>query len=293
VVLGADVKILLSPTFVRLATVLVATLAAFVLAIVGVRWLRRQLVESDDNLENLGPDNASAVYPYSAIIQQLKQEKFALENEQQTQRRRAKTSEHITASMIAHLPCGVLFVTPNGLVRQANAAARQMLGFASPLGMSLTELFRDAKAVSDSNADSTVAEAFQGALQSKAGTTNFESSYLTPNGEERLLKFTLIPMCAPTGETLGMASVVSDESASADLRRARVLLSETSAEMALELRTSLATIREWAEQMGRTTDREQTRSLAGDISAEAGRLEKLVGGFLAGSREDQALGAGA
>jgi signal transduction histidine kinase len=168
-----------------------------------------------------------------------------------------------------------------------------MLGFASPLGMSLTELFRDAKAVSDSNADSTVAETFQGTLQSKAGTTNFESSYLTPNGEERLLKFTLIPMCAPTGETLGMASVVSDESASADLRRARVLLSETSAEMALELRTSLATIREWAEQMGRTTDREQTRSLAGDISAEAGRLEKLVGGFLAGSREDQALGAGA
>jgi hypothetical protein len=45
--------------------------------------------------------------------------------------------------------------------------------------------------------------------------------------------------------------------------------------------------------MGGTTDREQTRSLAGDISAEAGRLEKLVGGFLAGSREDQALGAGA
>jgi signal transduction histidine kinase len=90
-----------------------------------------------------------------------------------------------------------------------------------------------------------------------------------------------------------MASVVSDESASADLRRARVLLSETSAEMALELRTSLATIREWAEQMGGTTDREQTRSLAADISAEAGRLEKLVGGFLAGSREDQALGAGA
>jgi PAS domain-containing protein len=284
---------LISPTFVRLAAVLLSTLAAFVLAIVGVRWLRRRLVDGEEALEDLGPESASAAYPYSAIIQQLKQQKFALENEHQVQRRRAKTSEHITASMIAHLPCGVLFVTPNGLVRQANAAARQMLGFASPLGMSLVELFRDTKAISDLAAGGTVAEAFRGALQSKAGATHFESSYLTPNGEERLLKFTLIPMCAPTGETLGMASVVSDESASADLRRARVLLSETSAEMALELRTSLATIREWAEQMGGTTDREQTRGLAGDISAEAGRLEKLVGGFLAGSREDQALGAGA
>jgi signal transduction histidine kinase len=128
-------------------------------------------------------------------------------------------------------------------------------------------------------------------LQSKAGANHFESSYFTPSGEERMLKFALIPICAPAGEMLGVASVISDESESADFRRARVLHSETSAEMALELRTSLATIREWAEKMQATTDREQTRSLAADISAEAERLEKLVGGFLAGSREDQALGA--
>ena len=286
-------KILISPLFVRMAAVLLSAVTAFVLGIVGVRLLRRQIVDGGEILEDLGPDDATTSYPYSAIIQQLKQQKFALENEQQVQRRRTKTSEHITASMIAHLPCGVLFVTPNGLVRQANAAARQMLGFASPLGMSVVELFRDAKAVSGSEGVGKVAEAFQRALQSKAGATQFESSYLTPSGEERVLQFTLIPMCAPGGEMLGMASVVSDESETAVVRRARVLHSETSAEMALELRTSLATIGEWAEQMRTTADREQTRSLAGDISAEAERLEKLVGGFLAGSREDQALGAGA
>jgi len=287
------VKILISPVFVRMAAVLLSSVAAFVLGIVALRWLRRRIVDGGEILEDLGPDNASAGFPYSAIIQQLKQQKFALENEQQVQRRRAKTSEHIAASMIAHLPCGVLFVAPNGLVRQANAAARQMLGFASPLGMSVVELFRDARAVSGCETRGKVAEAFQSALQSKAGATNFESSYLTPSGEERMLKFTLIPMCGPAGETLGAASVVGDESESADFRRARVLQSETSAEMALELRTSLATIREWAEQMGTATDREQTRGLAGDISAEAGRLEKLVGGFLAGGREDRAVGAGA
>jgi signal transduction histidine kinase len=90
---------------------------------------------------------------------------------------------------------------------------------------------------------------------------------------------------------VGIAAIVNDESESADFRQARALQSETSAEMALELRTSLATIREWAERMDKTTDREQTRSLAADISAEAGRLEKLVGGFLAGKREDQAFRA--
>jgi nitrogen fixation/metabolism regulation signal transduction histidine kinase len=239
----------------------------------------------------LGPENGNALYPYTAVIQQLKQQKFALENEQKVQKRRAKTSEQITSSMIAHLPCGVLFVAPNGLVKQANAAARQMLGFASPLGMSVAELFREASAVSGSEAGSKVAEAFHSALQSKAGANHFESSYFTPGGEERMLKLTLIPMCASAGEMLGVASVISDESASADFQRARVLHSETSAEMALELRTSLATIREWSEKMQATTDREQSRRLAGDISAEAERLEKMVGGFLAGSREDKTLAA--
>jgi signal transduction histidine kinase len=291
VVLGAAVRILISPMFVRMAVVAVAAMAAFVLALVAVRLLRRNMVEGSKITEDLGPENGNALYPYTAVIQQLKQQKFALENEQQAQRRRAKTSEQITASMIAHLPCGVLFVAPNGLVKQANAAARQMLGFASPLGMSFGELFRDAEAVSGAEAGGKVAEAFQSALQSKAGANHFESSYFTPGGEERMLKFTLLPMCAAAGEMLGVAAVISDESASADFKRERVLHSETSAEMALELRTSLATIREWSEKMQATTDREQTRSLAQDISAEAERLEKMVGGFLAGSREDKALAA--
>src|SRR5450432_67724 len=143
VVLGVAVKILVSLLFVRMAIVAGSAMAAFVLGLV-VGLLRRQMVEGSGIKEDLGPENGNALYPYTAVIQQLKQQKFALENEQQVQRRRAKTSEHITASMIAHLPCGVLFVAPNGLVKQANAAARQMLGFASPLWMSVAELFREA-----------------------------------------------------------------------------------------------------------------------------------------------------
>ena len=284
-------KILISPVFVRIAAVALSAMAAFVVGLVVVRLLRRQMVEGSEITEDLGPETGNALYPYTAVIQQLKQQKFALENEQQVQRRRAKTSEQITASMIAHLPCGVLFVAPNGLVKQANAAARQMLGFASPLGMGVSELFREAEAVSGSAAGGKVAEAFQSALQSLAGANHFESSYQTPAGEERMLKFALIPICATGGEMLGVAAAISDESESADFQRARVLHSETSAEMALELRTSLATIREWSEEMQATTDREQARRLAGDISAEAERLGKMVGGFLAGSREDKVLGA--
>ena len=279
----------MSPVFVRMALVLLAGVAAFVLGMVGVRWLRRQLVEGDGIPEDLGSENATALYPYSAVIQQLKQQKFALESEQQAQRRRAKTSDYITASMISHLPCGVLFVGPNGLVRQANAAAKKMLGFASPLGMSVADVFRDAEG--NSEPGGKVAELFKSALQSKTQVGHFESAYIAPSGDERALDFTLIPMCAPSGEMVGIAAVMNDTSATADYRRARAQQSEAAAEMALELRTSLATIREWAEQMGAATDQERKQSLAGDILAEAERLERVVGGFLAGSREDQALGA--
>jgi hypothetical protein len=53
--------------------------------------------------------------------------------------------------------------------------------------------------------------------------------------------------------------------------------------LALDLRSSLATIREWAEQM--KTAAGPGTGLAGDISAEAGRLEKVVGQFLAGDEQ--------
>ena len=133
---------LVNPLFVRMAAVFVLTATAFVMGLVVVRVLRRRLVEGSEIGEDLGPENSDATYPYTAVIQELKQQKFALENEQQAQRRRAKTSEQISAALIANLPCGVLFVGTNGLVKQANSAAKRILGFASPLGMSVAEVFR-------------------------------------------------------------------------------------------------------------------------------------------------------
>ena len=74
-------------------------------------------------------------------------------------------------------------------------------------------------------------------------------------------------------------------------RQAQVVRAETSAEMALELRTSLSTMREWAEQISVSADPMRTRSLAADLSAEAERLNKLVGGYLAGRDKARAAEA--
>ena len=61
------------------------------------------------------------LHTYHAVIQQLKQQKHELQSSQREERRRAKTSENISAAVLSNLSCGVLFFTPNGLVRQANA----------------------------------------------------------------------------------------------------------------------------------------------------------------------------
>jgi nitrogen-specific signal transduction histidine kinase len=224
------------------------------------------------------------------VIQQLKQQKFELQTEQQSQRRRAKTSEQITSAVIANLPCGVVFVSPNGLIKQANTAARRILGFASPLGMGLDELFRDASYVLNSGESGRIADLFKQALKGETPPP-FEGRYNIASGEERALGITLIPLGAPSSETLGVASVITDESSTADSRRAQLLHGEISAEMALELRSSLATIRESAQQMSATNDQRSLANFSTDISSEAERLERLVGGFLAGNGKAKASAA--
>jgi PAS domain-containing protein len=285
--LEADVKLLANPIVIRMGIALLAAVGAFVAGLVGMRMLRRGMVETDEP-GSADPENVLALHT-SAIIQQLKQQKFVLENEQQTDRRRSKASEQITAAVMANLPCGVLFIAPNGLVRQANAAARQILGFGSPIGMSIQEVFRDARAIGTAGNQGPLSESFQKALRTDGQPLHLESTYRLPSGSERTLKMKLAPVLA-AGEVLGVLAVVSDRSEVAGMQREQILRAESSAEMALELKTSLASIRDWAGKMQRGS-REDSRELASDISAEAERLEKVVGGFLAGREHSRAAEA--
>jgi PAS domain-containing protein len=282
------VRILTNPVFIRMATVLLSAVGAFVAGIVGIRMLRRGIVDAGAMPLSSAPEAAIPLHT-SAVIQQLKQQKFALQTEQQVEKRRSKTSEHITAAIIANLPCGLLFVAPNGLVKQANPAARQLLGFASPLGMSVNELFRNVMAIGKSGEEGTVSQAFDSAM-SKGQAQHFESPFCTPGGEEHTLRLKLVPVGAP-GEILGTVVVITDLSEMTSIHRGELLRAETSAEMALELRTSLSSIREWAARMKGADDPQQRRDLAQDVCAEAEHLEKAVGKFLAGEKRSQAAGA--
>jgi nitrogen fixation/metabolism regulation signal transduction histidine kinase len=270
------VRLLANPIIMRLGLALFVSIATIAAAILIIRALRRKLVEHESLPDSLGGNN-DATFAYSAVIQTLKQQKFELQNENDSQKRRAKSTEQITGAVIANLPCGVLFIGPNGLVKQANAAAKQLLGFASPLGMSPDELFRDSIAIADAGETSSITDEIKNSLRLRTRAT-LDCTYHTFAGAPRSLSLTLIPLTID--ETSGLACVIADETDLAELRREKLLHSEVSAEMALHLRTSLAMIRECSERIG-GSDAKAAPALASDITAETDRIDKVVGNFLA------------
>lgn len=269
-------KLLANPIFVRMALLFLAAGFAFVVGTVLVRRLRRKLTDEALITGDEPPSLESLpLHTYNAVIQELKQQKYQLQNTQQAERRRAKTSENISAAVLANLSSGVLFIASNGLVRQANTAARQILGFAAPVGMGLAEIFRDASLV----------EAVQTSLREKKPLRKLDVRYRTPSGEERVLDFNLTTVQSAVGEALGAACLINDQTELAVIRRHGELQGEMSAEMALELRNALSTISDCAQRLAAGQEPDFARQLATDIASEAAHLNHTIGGFLASARD--------
>jgi PAS domain-containing protein len=276
-VLEADVRLLFNPVFMRMGAVLLLAVGAFAAGVVGIRMLRRRLVSEVTG--NAAAEDALSLHT-SAIIQQLKQQKFTLEQEQKNERRRSKVSELITAAIMATSPCGLLFVTPAGMVKQANSAARQILGFAAPLEMTIRELFRSSQAIRQTGDRRSAAEEVEVVLQN-AQSNQFQAEYCTPSGAERTLSFKVTPVKIAANEMLGALVAISDQSEINIIHRQQLLKREAGAEMALELRAGLSNIRDWADKM-QNSEEHSSQDWAVDICGETERLEKVVGGFLAG-----------
>jgi PAS domain-containing protein len=277
-------KLLSNPIVIRMLVVLFVSGFGFWMATLLLRRMRRILTEDSFMVDN-GPElEQFPMHTYNAVIQQLKQQKHELLSVQQVERRRAKTSENISAAVLSNLSSGVLFLTTNGLVRTANAAAKSILGFASPVGMSVSEVFREARLSSSTGSQETLAAAVQASLRERSASRREEADYVTPGGEERILEITISPVYGPPGEILGAACLITDKTDFALIQRLQELRGEMSGEMALALRSSVATISSYAQQLAVTRDPTMVRQLAVDIVSEADGLDHTIGGFLSGAR---------
>jgi len=161
------VKLLANPIVMRMGLVLIAAALSFFIGLAIIRRMRRSLVESNAVVGNRPSQESLPLHTYHAVIQQLKQQKHELLTLQQAERRRARTSENVSAAVLAHLSSGVLFINTSGLARQANNAAREILGFASPLGLSVSEIFRAATVASPVGIGQQVAALAEASVRGK------------------------------------------------------------------------------------------------------------------------------
>jgi PAS domain-containing protein len=276
------VKLVTNPIVVRMIAVALASGFAFVMGLAIMRRMRRSITKDEFVDANSSSSESFPLQAFHGVIQQLKQQKHELQSLQQEERRRARTSENISAAVLSSISCGVLFFTPSGTVRQANAAARQILGFASLTGMGTGEIFREAS-LGWGQSGSSLTESINTCLRDKNFRGRLEARYSTPGGQLRLLDIALSPMQGPNGEVLGAACVINNHTEIARIRHQQELHGEMSAEMALELRSSLATISEYARQLAANNDPGLARQLASDIGEEAAQLDRTIGGFLVGN----------
>lgn len=278
----------MDPLALRMGVLLLAGLAAFVLGALVIRHMRKSLSRETDSLaESPVAVDGLPVHSYHAVIQQLKQQKHELTALQLAERRKAKASDTLSATVLSNLSCGVLFFNTSGLVRQANSAARKLLGFASPVGMRAADLFRAATLRPKegcAGGTSGIEHALAPALQGQSVVRGLVLDYFTPDGDRRVLDLTVSPVLAEDASLMGATLVLTDKTEIARIRQDQETHQEVSAEMALGLRSSLTTIAGYAQQLASSRDPELARQLADDIANEAARLDRTIGSFLAGAK---------
>jgi len=287
----------MDPVVLRLALLLFIAVAAFGLGLFSIRRLRKNLVPEPDSL-NYAPLTADGlpVHAYHAVIQQLKQQKSELAAQQLSDRRKAKASDTLSSTILSNLSCGVLFFNTSGLVRQANSAARILLGFASPVGLCAADLFRTATlrpansaSTSSSNlevsgSEASVAEALAPALAGKSAVRGLMLNYLNRDGQSSVLEATASPVLAEDASLMGTTLMLTDKTDIERIRLDQKVRQEISSDLALNLRDSLTTIAGYARQLACSHDAELARHLADCIAQEAAQLDRTIGGFLGNTR---------
>jgi len=281
------VRLLANPLVLPAGLVLAVAAGAFMFAVWVIRRLRRNIAAEADLDSTATPTlETLPLHLYNTVIQQLKQQKHELQVQTLAEQHRARTTENFSQALLSNLSSGVLVFGLNGLVKQANPAAKEILGFHSPSGMSAEDIFRGATVCADGmgNTLGQLSEEVNAVLREGSKCRQFEADYTTPAGRKLRIAATISPVPAVDGSLLGAACLISDRSEFERIRHQQELHGEISAEMALELRTSLATIAGYAQQLARNRDPELASQLAADIATEASRLDRHIGGFLSDKR---------
>lgn len=281
-----------NPAFVKIAVLVSSALwvAAIFAILLALSRLRRRLTrEPDFTAPHPGSGtDAFATATVQGVIQRLKEQEKELHRLRQLETQRAAASENVSSAILANLTSGVLLFSPAGLVQQANPASREILGYASPVGLHARELFRNAAPLSSPGAPAEFApdQAIERVLRDGQSFRRMEFAYTTPAGEQRVIGITVSPVRGATGVVVGAACLISDLTEITALAREVRLreklsaLGEMSAGIAHEFKNSLTTISGYAQMLVQETDAAALRDFSIKINTETTELARIVTDFL-------------
>ena len=289
-------KLLSNPLVIRMAVVFVAAAVLFVIGVVVMRHLKRELTGENDN-QRTSVDKPGFQYAaYAGVIQRLKEQEQEVQKLRREASEKAAASQNLSDAVLSNLTSGVVLFNNAGIVRQANDAARKIMGYGSTFGLHSRDLFRGVAALrkeSGETSDETLPEAVGAAARNGASYRRLEADYQTPAGERRVLGITLSPVRASAGEPLGTACLVTDLTEVTSLaqqvrtREQLASLGEMSAGIAHEFKNSLATISGYAQMLRADNDAQTVRDFAARIVDETSNLTRIVTDFLAFARPQE------
>jgi len=276
--------------------VAIGGIALFVLLAVLIRkTLRSGASEELAAIERTTPREENSLafeaMAYSSVIARFKEQEKELERLRASERERAAATENISQAVLSNLASGVLVLGLSGTVRQANAAAKEILGYQSPFNLHARDIFRGVLTVREEGGaqpsePSLLLNAINQTLREGLTFRRMEAEYQTPQGHQRILGITLSPVRSAAGEPLGAACLISDLTEITRLSRQIALqqnlaaLGEMSAGIAHEFKNSLATIAGYAQMLRSEQDLKTAHEFAARIGEETSSLTRIVTHFL-------------
>ena len=284
-------KLLHNPIALKMVLLSIFCVSLFLLGIIFIRKMRRN-IQSEAAPGRLSQGNAGfALATYDGLARQLREREKELQKLREQHQAESATAGTINEAVLANLNSGVLFFDRMGLVRQANRAAKSILGYSSPFSFHIRDLFRGVTKITwpetgdEAQSPTPLIQALQEALRNGAAFPRMKINYRSPGGQKRVLGVSASAVQAK-GEVLGVSCLIDDltevTELAQEMHRSENLaaLGEISAGMVHDFKKSLDLVRGYAQALLKERSDPATRLYAEKIVAELDSLSRIADEFL-------------
>src|SRR5215510_1546770 len=285
-------KLLQNPLAVRVVLLTIFSTAILIMAVAIIRRIRRS-IQAETEPAPLAQGKAGfSLAAYDGLARQIREQQKELQQMREKYQQETALTGSINESVLANLSCGVIFFDRMGMLRQANRAAKSLLGYASPFSFHMRDLFRGViriKATETSEEVQSSAPLFHALQETLISARPFPRTivdYRSPGGQKRVLGLSAGAVRTRDGEILGLSCVIDDLSDVTELSQ-RVQrsenfasLGEISAGLVNDFKNSLATVLGYAQALLKEDSDAATRFYAEKVISELDSLARILDEFL-------------